>query len=411
MREAWQAHEQAMVRSPYKPGNGLEPPYLGDRGEQLRRFRSFLDDPATPHNVVVTGLRGVGKTVLLQRYTAEARDAEWLVGEREFSESDAEPTVFAKRVLADLTRLGRELSFSQRVKGIGGGLLERATDFLTGLTIAYEGVEVSFDNRRTASLRAGRMLDDDLEEALRQLGALCGRSEHPGFVLRYDEFHIIRERTGWLTLSALIKAAALVQRDGIPLMLVLCGLPNILENLADSKSYSERMFIVEHIGHLRPPEDRKALVGPAEALGWTYEPAAVDAVMEDTQGYPYFIQMYGEALWNGAERVQLITKTDFERLRPAILEDLDHGFFESRYLRASPREREVLRAIAEDGEAALVADVRKRLKLSNSELQPRLSGLIVKGLIYRPQRGRGGSLAFTAPMFGAYVHRRVTDAN
>jgi hypothetical protein len=352
--------------------------------------------------------------VLLQHYTTEARAANWLVAEREFSEPDADPAIFAKRVLADLARLGRELSFSRRLKSMAGDMLQRTTDLLTGLTIAYEGVEVSYNKRRAASARAGRMLDDDLEAALRQVGELCKSSEHPGFVLRYDEFHVIRERTGWLTLSALIKAAALAQRDGFPLLLVLYGLPTILENLGDSKSYSERMFTIEHIGHLRPPEDRKALVGPVEQRARAYEPATVDAVMEDTQGYPYFIQLYGDALWNGTSDGQprpksvgrLITKADFDRLRPRILEDLDRGFFESRYLRASPREREVLHAIAADGESALVSDVRQRLKLSNSDIQPRLSALILKGLIYRPQRGRGGSLAFTAPMFGAYLRRR-----
>jgi hypothetical protein len=107
-------------------------------------------------------------------------------------------------VLADLARLGRELSFSQRVKSFGGDLLERATDLLTSLTIAYEGVEVKYDKGRAAAARTGRMLDDDLEDALRQVGALCSKSEHPGFVLRYDEFHVVRERSGWLTLSALL---------------------------------------------------------------------------------------------------------------------------------------------------------------------------------------------------------------
>jgi hypothetical protein len=194
----------------------------------------------------------------------------------------------------------------------------------------------------------------------------------------------------------------------VPLLLVLCGLPNILENLADSKSYSERMFTVEHIGHLRTPEDRKALVGPADKHGRSYTTEAADAVLEDTQGYPYFIQLYGDAMWTGTSPdVRWMDKDDFDRLRPGILDDLDRGFFESRYLRASPRERDVLGAIAEDGESALVADVRQRMNLSNSDIQPRLAGLILKGLIYRPQRGRGGSLAFTAPMFGAYLRRRV----
>jgi hypothetical protein len=118
----------AAPTSPYKPGNGLEPPYLGDRGAQLGRFREFLGDTSAPHNVVVTGLRGVGKTVLLQRYSVQAREADWLVAEREFSEADAEPSLFAQRVLADLTRLTRDLSVSRGFRDAAGSAIERAPE-------------------------------------------------------------------------------------------------------------------------------------------------------------------------------------------------------------------------------------------------------------------------------------------
>src|SRR6266568_810559 len=324
-------NEPDAPRSPYKPGNGLEPPYLGDRGAQLERFGAFLADPSTPHNVVVTGLRGVGKTVLLQRYSIEAREAGWLVADREFSEADAEPSMFAQRVLADLTRLTRDLSLSRRLKDAAGGAVDRVTDLLGNLTVSYEGLELGYSPGRRSSKTPKQMLDDDLRDALREVGRLCQKSDHTGFILQYDEFQVVKEERRELTLSALLAATAAVQREGIPVMLVLCGLPTILENLGRSKSYSERMFTVEHIGHLHPPEDRLAFTGPAEARGRRFTDQVVEAVLLDTQGYPFFIQLYGDALWKGTNAQPVIAEDDFRRLHPGIVDGLDRSFFESRY--------------------------------------------------------------------------------
>ncbi len=141
-----------------------------------------------------------------------------------------------------------------------------------------------------------------------------------------------------------------------------------LENLGQSKSYSERMFTVEQIGHLNPPEDRIALTGPAEARGRRFADVVVDAVMNDTLGYPYFIQLFGDVLWKGSDGKDAIDSDDFDRLRPRILDGLDHSFFESRYVRASTRERRVLKAIAAGGgESARIDELRARLQMSNSE--------------------------------------------
>jgi hypothetical protein len=253
------------------------------------------------------------------------------------------------------------------------------------------------------------MLDDDLRDALREVGRLCQNSDHPGFILQYDEFQVVKEGRGELTLSALLAAAAAVQRDNIPFMLVLSGLPTILENLGRSKSYSERMFTVEQIGNLRPPEDRAAFIGPAEARGRSFEESVVSEVLADTQGYPYFVQLYGDALWKGTNGEPVIAKDDFRRLRPSILAGLDRSFFESRYRRASLREQRVLRAVAAGSvEGASIEDLRQRLGMSNSELQPLVRFLTEKGLVYRPGRGR---VAFTAPMFGAYLRRRPDDTD
>jgi hypothetical protein len=392
-------------RSPYRPGMGTDPPYLGDREPQLRRFREYLAEPGVPHNVLVTGLRGVGKTVLLNYYRDEAEEANWLVVDREWAEADADPVDFARLLLADLQHLARRLSLSERVRSAAAGLAAAALDLLGGLSVAYEGVELGY--RRGERRRAAGRLDDDLRHGLTQLGELIERSEYAGFVLRYDEFHVVEEKAGQFTLSALLAAMAAVQQRSVPVLLVLCGLPPILENLARSKSYSERMFTLEHLGNLRPPEDRAALVDPARSLGRDYEEAAVEAILRETAGYPYFIQLYGDLLWRGTTGT-LITLADLERLQPEIASMLDRSFYEARYLRTTRRERSVLQAIAREGEQATVRQVQANSGLANNALQPTLSSLIRKGLVYRPARG---VVAFSAPLFGAYLRRRGDDTD
>ena len=386
--------------SPYRPGNGIDPPYLGDREEQIEAVRQFLRDPRHPRNVLIAGLRGVGKTVLLNRMEAEAEAAGWIVVDREFSEPDAEPGAFASALLTDVNRALRRLSLSARLKDRAGQLLEAAIDSIGALAVSYGEFKVSVDAKRR---RTGppRRLDDDLREALLRICELCQKSEHRGLALRYDEFHVVRERSGASTLSALLSAASAVQQRNLPLMLMLCGLPTLVDNLSRSKSYSERMFSIQELGNLRPPEDRAALVDPAVRLGRRFADEVVDAVMEDSGGYPFFIQVYGDALWTGSSG-DAIAMPDFKRLRPRILATLDAGFFRARYVRASPNERKLMRHIAAVGESASSEQLQQASGLRNNEIQPTLSSLIQKGLVYRPERAR---VAFTAPMFGAFLRR------
>ncbi len=386
--------------SPYRPGNGLDPPYLGDREEQIEAVRAFLKNHRHPRNVLITGLRGVGKTVLLNHLQGEAEEAGWLVVDREFSEPDVEPAAFANALLTDVNRALRRLSLSTRLKDKAAHLLQAAIDSVGALTVSYGEFKVSVDTKRRRS-EPQRRLDDDLREALMRICELCQKSEYKGLVLRYDEFHVVRERPGTPTLSALLSATSAVQQHGLPLMLMLCGLPPVVDNLARSKSYSERMFATQELGNLRPPEDRAALVDPAVRLGRRYADEVVDAVMEDSGGYPFFIQVYGDALWTGSH-AEMISMTDFRRLRPRILTTLDAGFFRARYVRASPNERQLMRNIATFGESATIEQLQQASGRRNNEIQPTVSALIQKGLVYRPERAR---IAFTAPMFGAFLLR------
>ncbi|MBI2756565.1 MAG: ATP-binding protein [Chloroflexi bacterium] len=388
------------IRSPYRPGMGLDPPYLGDREEQLARFRDFLTEPEAAHNILVTGLRGVGKTVLLNYYSDEAESAGWLVADREWSQNDASPDLFRQLVLEDLVRLTLKLSVAERVRTLGEGLVKRLRNVLGGLGIAYEGVEVRYEAREARAV--SRRLDDELRELLVQVGKLCRTSDSKGVILCYDEFHVVEEKRGTTTLSALLAAVAAAQQQELPVMLILCGLPPIVEHLVNAKNYSERMFTPERLANLRQDEARAALVDPARAHGRAFEEPVVAAVLQDTQGYPYFLQLYGDRLWKGSPR-DTITGADFERLRPAVLRDLDDMFFEGRYQRATRRERAVLHAISASGEeSATVKQIVEKGQIKNNELQPLLANLVGKGLIFRPGRG---VIAFTAPMFGAYLRR------
>src|ERR1700682_1023741 len=151
--------------SPYRPGNGIDPPYLGDREDQIEAVRAFLKDPRHPRNVLITGLRGVGKTVLLNHLQGEAEEAGWLVVDREFSEPDVEPAAFANALLTDVNRALRRLSLSTRLKDKAAHLLQAAIDSVGALTVSYGEFKVSVDTKRRRG-ETPRRLDDDLREAL-----------------------------------------------------------------------------------------------------------------------------------------------------------------------------------------------------------------------------------------------------
>lgn len=403
------------IRNPYAPGAGQRPPELAGRDEQLDAFDVVLERVARgrpERSVVLTGLRGVGKTVLLNALRSAAVRAGWGTGKLE-----ARPDQSLRRPLSSaLHQAVRELgpsggagdhalgvvrSFAQREPDAGGARTTRSAPKLRdrwnpGITVpAVTGRADSGD------------IEIDLVELLSDLGGMAADTGR-GIAVFIDEMQDL----GPDDVSALCAAAHEISQSGLPLIVVGAGLPHLPAVLSASKSYSERLFRYSRIDRLDRAAADAALVRPAEDEGAAFEQAALDAMYLATGGYPYFIQAYGKAVWDRAPGSP-ITAADVEVAAPEAENELAVGFFGSRYERATPGEREYLRAMAEvsaaseeqdDADAVQTADVAAHLGRKPQSLSPARDALLKKGLIYSGERGR---IAFTVPHFGRYLREHA----
>jgi hypothetical protein len=407
MMQSERNHSAAGI-NPFRPGMGLDPPYLADRTAQLTRFDQYLTGfPGFPRNVRLTGLRGVGKTVLLQHYAALAEDRGWVVVRRECSEHLQSESTFALALVEDCRRAVEHSSRTGALRVRSSTAARRALDLLGSLTISLEGVTLAVKPLSVAARQPG-LLEDRLFQALELAceGAVEGR--RPGVLLCYDEAHVLYDtpRRRDYPLGLFLASVAHAQREGLPVMLVACGLPTLTDNLARAKSYSERMFQAEKLDALHPREATLAFARPLEAGDRRADDDVIAAVLKDTGGYPFHIQFFGALLWDAVPTLRAITLRDFQRQRPTILQALDHAFFDARLARTSSAERRVLRAVAAQGEGASIQSLLELLNLSNHGIQPLVARLEGKGLLYRPERG---CVAFTVPLFGDYLRRNAGD--
>ncbi len=384
---------------------GLEPPYLADREDQLERFSRFLDGfPDFPRNLRLTGLRGVGKTVLLQRYADAAIERGWVVVSREWSEHLRDERAFALALVGDCRQAAEQAGRTMRLKAAAASAIRQALDLLGSLSVSLGGISVVLRSRERQP-KPAPALEDQLFEAVAAAcrGVIAAGSS--GIVLCYDEAHVVHDSvaTLQLPLSTLLAVTARLQREGLPLMLVMCGLPTLTENLARAKSYSERMFQAEELDRLRTPEDLRAFALPLQTARRRHDPALAAVVAADSQGYPFFIQFFAALLWESSPWPSPLTEAEYCRSRPAMLAALDRAFFDARLARISPIERRLLQAIARCGETAPLRQVIRALQMSNGATQRLIYRLADKGLVYRPERG---VVAFAVPLFSEYLRRR-----
>lgn len=392
------------IRNPYAPGAGQRPPELAGRDEQLAAFDVVLERVARgrpERSLVLTGLRGVGKTVLLNALRSAAVRKGWGTGKLE-----ARPDQSLRRPLSGaLHQAVRELahpspgevdhvlgvirSFAERDAGADAKLKDRWSPGIT--TPAVRGRADSGD------------IEIDLVELLTDVGGLAA-DKGLGIAVFVDEMQDL----GATDVSALCAACHELSQSGLPVIVVGAGLPHLPAVLSASKSYSERLFTYQRIDRLGRAAADRALAAPAAEEEASYDDDALAAMYDATGGYPYFIQAYGKAVWDLAPRTP-ITAEDVAVAAPEAERELAVGFFGSRFERATPGERDYLRAMADAAEgtdgvdpvgAVATADVALVLGKKPQSLSPARDSLLKKGLIYSGERGR---IAFTVPHFGRYL--------
>ncbi|QYJ03472.1 ATP-binding protein [Nocardioides panacisoli] len=397
------------IRNPYAPGAGQRPPELAGRDEQLGAFDVVLERVARgrpERSLVLTGLRGVGKTVLLNQLRSAAVRKGWGTGKLE-----ARPDQSLRRPLSSaLHQAVRELGHSSaeesdQVLGVLRAFVERDAGSGAKLKDRWSpGIQVPPAKGRADS----GDVEIDLVELLTDVGGLAA-DEGKGVGIFIDEMQDL----GPEDVSALCAACHELSQNGLPVIVVGAGLPHLPAVLSESKSYSERLFSYQRIDRLSRDAADKALVAPAAEEDAAYDADALAALYEATGGYPYFIQAYGKTVWDHAPDSP-ITAADVAVAAPEAEEELAVGFFGSRYDRATPGEREYLRAMADvasemaasgqgkidDIGSVATADVAIQLAKKPQSLSPARDALLKKGLIYSAERGL---IAFTVPHFGRYL--------
>lgn len=393
------------VRNPYAPGAGQRPPELAGRDKQLTAFDVVLERIARgrpERSVMLTGLRGVGKTVLLNHLRSAAISRRWGTGKIE-----ARPEQDLRRPLSSALHMAvREIAANHRDP-------ERVEDFLGVLkafalrATADKGMRERWQPGIDAPAAKGRADSGDIEIDLVELlvdAASLARDVGVGIALFIDEMQDLSAPD----ISAICGACHELSQDAAPLIVVGAGLPHLPAVLSASKSYSERLFGYHRIDRLDRESADKALIAPAEREGVEFTEEALDTLFRLADGYPYFVQAYGKATWDLAAGSP-ITAEDALVASPAAEEELAVGFFGSRYERATPAEREYMRAMADlagDEGPVQTSKIAAELGRKPASLSPARDGLIKKGLIYSAERG---SIGFTVPHFGKYLRRQTNE--
>jgi hypothetical protein len=392
------------VRNPYAPGAGQRPPELAGRDAELGQFDVVLERVVRgrpERSLVLTGLRGVGKTVLLNALRSKAIERLWGTGKIE-----ARPDTSLRRpVAAALHMAVRELAPRHRAP-------ERIEDFL-GVLKAF-ALRSNPPNGRVRDrwqpgidvpAASGRADSGDIEIDLVELfadAASVATDVGAGIALFVDEMQDVSPDD----VSAICAACHELSQTGAPLIVVGAGLPHLPSVLSASKSYSERLFRYVRIDRLDRAAADHALLAPAEREDVEWTPGALEEMYAASGGYPYFVQAYGKATWDLAP-TNPIGAEDVAVAAPEAESELAVGFFGSRYERATPAEREYMRTMAAIGDAegtVSTSDVAAALGRKPSSLSPARDSLIKKGLIYSAERG---TIAFTVPHFGRYLRSQA----
>jgi hypothetical protein len=386
-------------RNPFAPGAGTPPPELAGRAAMLERVAIALDRiraGRAAQSVILYGLRGVGKTVLLNEMRLAAEAVGIIAVTIESPEDRSLPAMLAPSLRAALLRM-------DRIAAVGDGA-KRALRALAGfvkLKLRYADMEVAVDLESEAGLADSGDLETDLADLVRATGQ-AAQTAGTAVVLFIDELQYVQEGQ----LAALITALHSANQARLPITLVGAGLPQLLGRMGRAKSYAERLFVFEPVGPLDRDAVVAALRNPIEQEAERITDDAIDAIHDATQGYPYFLQEWGKQSWEVAD-ASPINSDDVAIASDAALAQLDASFFRVRFDRLTPSEKRYMRAMASLGPGPhRSGDIAQRLGVKVTSVGPNRNALIQKGMIYSPDHG---DTAFTVPMFDAYMRRVIPE--
>jgi hypothetical protein len=387
------------LTNPYTPNAGARPQVLVGRDDQLESFELLLarlQRGHTEQSMIITGLRGVGKTVLLGQFRAKALQAGWVVVELEASKYD--DAAFRRALSMNL----RTALFELSPRRLWGERLRRAAAALRSLTVTVDqqgSWSASFDVDPVEGLADHGDLALDLVDVLVTVGEAA--ADHGrGVVLLIDEVQFLSRPQLEAVITALHKT---VQRE-LPITMVGAGLPQIAQLVGEARSYAERLFKFPVIGTLSDPDAREALRGPAAHEGVDFADDALSAALGVTGRYPYFLQELGYAAW-GVASGDTIGRSDVEHATPIYQSKLDSSFFRVRLDRTTALQRAYLRAMAQLGpDPQRAADVAALMGRTSPQIAPTRAELINMGLLFTPEHGYA---SFTVPHFDRFMLRAI----
>ncbi len=384
--------------NPYAPGAGTPPPELTGRGQLLENSRIALTrtrNGLPTKSFILVGLRGVGKTVLLNRVEDQARLAGYHTSLIESHEEKSLPAL----LLPELRRILLGLDRGEQIEAAVKRGIRVLKSFTKGLKVTLGEVEIGLDIDPETGVADSGDLEADLPALFVAIGE-AARARKTAVAIIVDELQYLSE----IEFSALIMALHKIAQKGLPLILVGAGLPQVVGLAGRSKSYAERLFDYPEIGPLSETDAAKALAEPAERAGITFTAEALAAIYAQTRGYPYFLQEWGYQAWNLAVP-PTIDAAVIERATKASINRLDEGFFRVRFDRLTPREKDYMRAMALLGPGPhRSGEIADKLTASVRTVAPVRSSLINKGMIYSPAHGDTG---FTVPLFDQYLRRMM----
>lgn len=384
------------IRNPYAPGAGTPPPELAGRDELRESVRIALQRVRAGRptkSILMVGLRGVGKTVLLDRLRDDAEAVGIQTLRVEAPEGRSLPANLAPQLRQALLRLSR----NEQAKEYAERALRGLAGFAKALKVKYQDIEVGFDFEPELGLADNGDLEHDLQALLEVTGDAAKRAG-TALVMFVDELQYVAEEQ----LAALITALHRTAQRSLPVVLVGAGLPQLPGKMGRAKSYAERLFDFPQIGPLSRDPARLAITKPAQDQGVTVEEDALDRIIQETRGYPYFLQEWGKHAWDTAN-ASPITSRDVEQATASAIAALDESFFRVRFDRLTPLEKKYLRAMAELGPGPhRSGDIAEKLGREVTSLGPTRSQLIVKGMIWSPSHG---DTAFTVPLFDEFMKR------